>query len=99
MYIKGREKKTGNQRGYVHFYRNDSYFYIGNLSFLSGSRWNESLYFMFSVVVSNEVSSVETITKTMLFRLRFQSDFPMITRTDDRSALPVIKNGLLVVFL
>ena len=49
----------------MHFYRNDSYFYIGNLTFLSGSRWNESLYFMSSVIVSNEFSSVETIIKRM----------------------------------
>ena len=65
-------------------------------SFLSGSRWNESLYFMSSVIVSNEFSSVETITKTMFLRL--QSVLPLITRTDDRPVWPVIINTLLVFF-
>ena len=59
----------------MHFYRNDSYFYIGNLTFLSGSRWHESLYFMSSVIVSNEFSSVETITKRM-----FKSRLSLIVR-------------------
>ena len=61
----------------MHFYRNDSYFYIGNLTFLSGSRWNESLYFMSSVIVSNEFSSVETITKRM-----FKSRLSLIVRVN-----------------
>ena len=61
----------------MHFYRNDSYFYIGNLTFLSGSRWNESLYFVSSVIVSNEFSSVETITKRM-----FKSRLSLIVRVN-----------------
>ena len=53
------------------------------------------------MIVSNEFSSVETITETMFLRLRLQSVFPLITRTDDRPVLPVIINSLLavVVFL
>ena len=49
------------------------------------------------MIVSNEFSSVETITETMFFRLRLQSVFPLITRTDDRPVLPVIINSLLAV--
>ena len=52
---------------------------------------------MSSVIVSNEFSSVETITKTMFLRLRLQSVLPLITRTDDRPVLPVIINSLLAV--
>ena len=51
------------------------------------------------MIVSNEFSSVETITETMFLRLRLQSVLPLITRTDDRPVLPVIINSLLVVFL
>ena len=56
-------------------------------------------FFMSSVIVSKEFSSVEAITKTMLLRLRLQSVLPLITRTDDRPVFPVIINGLLAVFL
>ena len=49
------------------------------------------------MIVSNEFSSVETITETMFLRLRLQSVFPLITRTDDRPVLPVIINSLLAV--
>ena len=61
----------------MHFYSNDSYFYIGNLTFLSGSWWNESLYFVSSMIVSNEFSSVETITKRM-----FKSRLSLIVRVN-----------------
>ena len=75
-----------------------TYMFTSEISpFLSGSRWNESLYFMSSVIVLNEFSSVETITKTMFLRL--QSVLPLITTTDDRPVLPNIINTLLVFFL
>ena len=62
---------------------------------------------MSSVIVSNEFFAVETTTKIrgdnipyrFLFPLRLKSALPLITRTDDRPALPDIKTTLLVVFL
>ena len=48
----------------MHFYRNYLYFYIGSLSFLSGmGAGGMNLYFMSSVIVSKEFSSVQTTTK------------------------------------
>ena len=41
----------------------------------------------------------DNIAYRLLFPLSVQSALPLITRTDDRPALPVIKSSLLVVFL
>ena len=99
VHIERKEKKSRQSKRVSAFLQQLLIFLNRKSLLFEWERCNESLYFMSSVIVWNEFSSVESITKTMLLRLRLQSVLSLITRTDDRPVLPVIINSLLVVFL
>ena len=66
-------------------------FFIGSLYFLGGSQYNDSLYFMSSVFVSNQFSSVETMTKQCCFVYVYKAPYNWLP--EQMTAMAVIKNG------